>query len=366
MKLKSQIVQIMKSSDAGIEFLYKVHYTRYLKSIIKKPISNIPDEVSAKTIVKIWGKYCDSDPRWAQYYYTVNGIASPYYVSSVVWFSLICRKLNRLSLFKYPALQDKNYLDKIFGDSVLCPAVFVRNINGELLDSNFNHISFKEAIDICLRHDEVIVKPSVESKHARNITFLKKTNDTEQYKMHLGNCFREMKADYIVQGVVKQHRDMAALNPDSINTIRVLSLLWNGQAHILGSLVRIGVKGVRVDNPAASNGVSCVIAGNGSLTKFSYDKEWDPHTELPNGIVLEGYKIPGYFKVIETVKRLHFIVPHARVIGWDMTVSEAGEPTLIEANLDYPEIYFHQLGDGPIFKDVKLFDEVMSFVTGKK
>ncbi len=363
MNLKRRIIQLFKSSEAGYNILLSVFYARQLRKIMKKPIKDIPDEVRADTIANTWGKYYDIDPKWAQYYYTVNGIASPYYVPSAVWFGRICRKLNRLTLFNYPAFQDKNYLDVFFADSVLCPKVFIRNINGELLDSKFNSLSFKESVDICLQQDEVIIKPSVESKHARNITFIAKTNDIERDRINLENCFREMKSDFIVQSVLKQHSRMAALNPDSINTIRVLSLLWNGQVQILGALVRIGVKGIRVDNPAASNGVSCVIAGNGTFTKFAYDKEWEPRTELPNGIILEGYSIPSYFKIIEKVKSLHLKVPHARLIGWDMSVSEEGEPMLIEANLDYPEIYFHQLGDGPVFKDKALFDEILGYVT---
>ena len=359
----------MECLDIGQGVAYrlrsKIYYNKIVKRHMKQRLKNVPKEMSAMAVKKVWSKYFDVDPKWAQCYFSINHVASPLYVPTDIWFTVICRRLNRIPFFRYQSLQDKNYLDTIFGDSVLCPGVLFRNINGELLDRSFNPIHPEKVIEICKGYQEVVVKPSLESKHARNISFVTQSGSLEQFVSELQKVMDYMKADYVVQTVLKQHKDMARLNPDSINTIRVLSLLWKGEVHILGALVRIGTKGARVDNPAASNGVSCVLTMDGKMTKFAYDRDWNPHTELPNGIILEGYQVPCFECLIETVKRLHYKVPHSRIIGWDTTISENGKPRLIEANLDYPEIYFHQLGDGPVFKDKDLFDEILSYVTKK-
>ena len=367
-RFREHLVNLMECSDITYDFLCRLRSDRYSKIVkhhMKQPLKVIPPEVSAVAIKNVWSKYFNVDPQWAQYYYSMNHIASPLYVPSDIWFTVLCRKLNQISVFRCQALKDKNYLDTIFGSSVLCPQVLIRNINGELLDRDFKHISFEQALAICKSFQEVIVKPSLESKHARNISFITKAGSPETFESELRKVMNRMKADFIVQTVLKQHTDMAKLNPDSINTIRVLSFLWKGKVYILGSLVRIGTKGSRVDNPSASNGVSCVLSGDGKMNKYAYDRDWNPHTELPNGICLEGYQVSCFEQLIETVKKLHYKVPHSRIIGWDTTVSENGEPALIEANLTYPEIYFHQLGDGPIFKDKNLFDEILSYVTEK-
>lgn len=83
---------------------------------------------------------------------------------------------------------------------------------------------------------------------------------------------------------------------------------------------------------------------------------------LPNGQTSRGFEVLYYDQIIEAVKMLQYQVPHSRFIGWDMSISENGEPFLIEANLDYPEVYLHQLGKGPIIQNPELFDEVMRFV----
>lgn len=110
------------------------------------------------------------------------------------------------------------------------------------------------------------------------------------------------------------------------------------------------------------NGVSCVLTPDGKMIKTAYDRDWHPKTLLPNGQVPNGFEVPFYGRIIEAVEKLQYQVPHSRLVGWDMTISEEGEPILIEANLDYPEVYFHQLGKGPIISNPDLFDEVMGFV----
>lgn len=70
--------------------------------------------------------------------------------------------------------------------------------------------------------------------------------------------------------------------------------------------------------------------------------------------------VPGYSKILEIVKKNHFTMPHFRLISWDFAVDIDHEPVMIEANLRYGELDFHQLNNGPLFgKDTrKILDEV--------
>lgn len=356
-----------KSVENMVELAYKVHYrryfSRYLKKTMKEPIRDIPPEVSKEAVEKVWGKYCHVDPKWAQYYYTMNGIASPEYVSSEVWFGKICRRLNQKARYPLNMFHDKNYLDVFFGDEVRCPEVLVRNINGQMLDKDFSPIGEDRACELAAGMREVVIKPSVETKGGKAVSFITNTGDDEAYIEEVRSAIRGIGPDFVMQGPLVQHSHMAELNPDSINTIRVLSLLWKGEVIILGALVRIGTKGIRVDNPHTSNGFSCVLTKEGRLIRTAYDRNWYPHEVLPNGLAVEGFEVPHFDALIDAVKKMHFKVPHARIMGWDMTVSEAGEPQLIEANMDNPEVYFHQLGAGPIFAGTGLLDEIMTYVT---
>lgn len=338
-------------------------YKRRYSFVLKSNVTNPPAEVSANAIGSVWNQYGKVNPKWAQYYYSVNGIASPYYIPTDFWFTKICRKMNSIDRFGWPLFQDKNYIDLIFKD-VRQPQVVLRNVSGQFLNENFKLLTLTEAAALCVGKGELIIKPSIESKGGKSIEFIN-NSDENSSEVSIYNILKERDGDFVVQKVLKQHHKMAELNPDSINSVRVLTLLWGGQVRILSSLVRIGVKGCRIDNPHTSNGFSCVLTSEGKMIDTVYDRDWKPYKELPNGLVVEGFEVPFYDRIIETVTRLHPLVPHFRIIGWDMTVSEDGEPIMIEANLDSPEVYFHQTGGGPLIKDPDLFNEIMSFVTGK-
>ncbi|MBR6095572.1 MAG: hypothetical protein IKP82_01320 [Oscillospiraceae bacterium] len=340
-----------------------LHNRRECAQVFRFQADNPPPETRKAAVGAVWKKYTDVNCKWAQYYWSCNGIASPYYIPSDVWFSKLCRKLNSLDRFGWPQFQDKNYLDLLFRD-VRQPEIVVRNVAGQLLDRQFNAITLKEAIALCLREAELLVKPSISSKGGRGIAFLGNaenpaTEDT------VAAMFSERGNDFSVQRVLRQHSKLAALNPDSINSIRVQTLLWKGKVYVLSALVRVGVKGCRVDNPHASDGVSCVLTPEGAMVQTAYDRNWRSRPTLPNGEAPGGLEIPFYDQIIETVRKLQYRVPHSRLVGWDMSVSEDGEPILIEANLDYPEVYFHQLGKGPIIWDPVLFDDVMEYVFHK-
>ncbi|MBR5094953.1 MAG: hypothetical protein IK095_07650 [Oscillospiraceae bacterium] len=311
----------------------------------------------------MWKKYGKVNPRWAQAYASVNGIASPYYIPSDFWFTKVCRVLNSKDRFGWPLFQDKNYFDVLY-PGVRQPEVLVRNVSGQLLDASFRPLSTEEAAAVCEKAGEFIIKPSVETKGGKGIEFFDFSSGQDGGRS-LTEILQSRGEDCVVQKVLRQHHKMAELNPDSINTVRVMTLLWKGQSRVLGALVRIGTKGCRVDNPHTSNGFSCVLDAEGKMVDKAYDRDWHPYTELPNGITVKGFEVPYYDRIVETVLKLHYRMPHFRIIGWDMTVSEEGEPIMIEANLSSPEIYFHQLGGGPLIQDPELFDEIMRYVTKK-
>ncbi len=338
-------------------------YRRRDAFVLKSDIKDAPEQVSASAVDAVWRKYGKISPKWAQYYWSLNGIASPYYIPSDFWFSRLCRTMNSIDHFGWPLFQDKNYLDVLFS-GIRQPEILVRNVSGQFLDASFRPITPEEAAAICEKEGEFIVKPSIESKGGKGIEFFDCASDGNGDRTAL-SVLQGRSGDFVVQRILRQHHKMAELNPDSINTVRVLTLLWKGETRVLSALVRIGTKGCRIDNPHTSDGLSCVLDEEGRMVEKAFDRDWRPYTELPNGMKVKGFEVPYYNRIKETALKLHYRIPHFRIVGWDMTVSEEGEPTVIEANMDYPEIYFHQVGGGPLISDPKLFDEVMRFVTKK-
>ena len=54
----------------------------------------------------------------------------------------------------------------------------------------------------------------------------------------------------------------------------------------------------------------------------------------------------------------------SRLTSWDLSVNENGEPILIEVNLAYGGLFFHQIANGPVFGD--LTEDIIREVIKKK
>ena len=99
------------------------------------------------------------------------------------------------------------------------------------------------------------------------------------------------------------------------------------------------------------------------MRKYAYDvdgNKWDRH---PSGGVFEGRFIPGIEKCKVIIERNAMkIARFCKMPSWDFAIDEEGEPVLIEVNMSYGQLDFHQMTNGPLFKDYtpEIMNEVFS------
>ncbi len=111
-------------------------------------------------IKSVWLPYGVKEYGWHEYFSSISGNESPYYIPPFVWLDRLCEPLNRMVEHKHHLLDDKNYLDLLF-PNLSMPDTIVRNINGELLNKSFKPISIEEACKLCLDNDEIVIKPDM-------------------------------------------------------------------------------------------------------------------------------------------------------------------------------------------------------------
>ena len=113
----------------------------------------------------------------------------------------------------------------------------------------------------------------------------------------------------------------------------------------------MGVNGNRLDN-AGQGGLFCGIHADGSLKPYAYNKQGEAFTAHPQGCTFAGCVIPGFERCQDLVLRLsNRFLRISKLISWDMSVAEDGEPVLIEVNLCYGGADIHQIANGPLFGD---------------
>ena len=281
---------------------------------------------------------------WHRYFYARTGVFSKKYIPTGIYKLEICGRLNQLA-FCYP-YSDKNMLDVLF-PNVKQPHIYLKNRNGCFFFEG-KAVSKMEALERCANLGDVILKPTLTS-HGDGVKKIHIENGAiDGDATALETLFDSYKENFLLQDVVKQHRAMSDLNPDSINTVRVVTYRSGMEVLVLYTAIRIGRKGQVIDNESAG-GMSAKINPDGTLSKFAFGAPGQDFIEMTDsGVKLEGYQVPSYDKALALVKEQHLNLPFHNIVGWDICIDEEGEPLLLEWNTS-PEL--SQSAVGPAFGD---------------
>ncbi len=312
----------------------------YEKLSIKKELTSEQEHEIQAYFKEMIGMDVPTD--WHRYFSARTGEFSVKYIPTAIY---RLELIPRMNMFPFKnAYSDKNLQDILLPQAKQ-PEIFLKNMNGYFYIDN-NPITIDEAVERCSNLGDFIIKPSLLS-HGRGVAkYHVQDGSIFETGKGLKDLFAAYKKDFLLQKVVKQHKDMAALNPTSINTIRVLTYRSGNEILVVYTVIRIGRKGQIVDNETAG-GMSAKINKDGTLAKYAYSVPGEDKIEFTDtGIRLLGYKIPSYDKTLAMVKDLHYHLPFFNLVGWDICIDEQGEPMMIEWNANSDP---SQSANGPAF-----------------
>ncbi len=306
-------------------------------------------------IKRFWAPY-GIKPKmyWYKLFAHKSGVADPRYIPDDLFYSRIIHKLN--NFFFTTACADKGIYDWLFHD-IRRPDQVLKCMNGVFYDEGGNVILKEEALNIVQKHESVIIKPSLRSGGGQKICFYDREKQT---RGELTRIFDTLYPDFVVQLLLGQHPDLARIHPQSLNTIRTISLMLEGEVFILSSIFRMGSGNARVDN-TSSGGFACPVHTDGRLNQWAVNRKSEWVERHPGGVVFAEVVIPSYERMISMVKQCHTRLPHICFIGWDFAISATGEPVLIEYNCT---IGSNQISCGPTFGEHT--ERVLELVLGKK
>lgn len=310
-----------------------------------------------REVVQYWRQYTtDFTPIFHKYYSSRNGIYDVRYVPDDWYYTKIDQHFNNRKFF--PAMDDKNYYSLLYPEARQ-PVTVIRKINGIFLSPEYSLIPTEEAIERCLAHESLIIKPAVGTGGSKGIRFWDKPDSPDDLKKILTG--KDANPNLIIQELLTQHQQLSRIHPNSVNSVRTTTLLFQGKIHVLSSVLRMGVGDSRVDN-AAAGGYFCGINADGRLKELAYSKSGMSYDKHPQGFVFSTGIVPSFDKVITLVRTLQAKMVHFRLISWDIAVGLDGEPVLIETNLSSGSPDLSQLCNGPLFGD--LTDDIMKEVFG--
>lgn len=331
--------------------LYRYKYIRprrlWTVEDLKGKEQNIKAKLTEKSLSEIkslWGRRANSHIKWFELYKTIwPNKPLKYFIPDDFYYMYIDDWFAKRTICKQ--IDDKNLYDLLFSD-VVQPRTIARRMEGVFLSPDYQPISEEDIVNRCLSVNRIIIKQSVDSEGGKGIVFFDALSDPiEKLRVSI------MPRDFIIQEVIKQHPDIDRIHPNSINTVRIITLFFEGNFQVLSSVLRMGVGEARVDN-ASSGGIVCGITSDGKLKNRAFDVKANCYYAHPSGVSFEGVQIPSFDECLRLCRKLAFrVLRYSKLISWDFAISPDGTPILIEVNLSYGQVDFHQMCNGPIFGD---------------
>ena len=187
--------------------------------------------------------------------------------------------------------------------------------------------SYEEFSQLVSNYD-CIIKPC-DGAFGRGISKVYKDgNHTEDRKLY-DSCVKDR---MLVEQCIESCEELKALHPQSLNTIRVVTIANKEKAFVFSGVLRTGVGGSVVDNSHAG-GVSVQIdVENGIVETDGANTKGERFISHPDsGIVFKGFRIPKWDLVVKTCCEAAKMIGNP-ITGWDVAINCNGDVEFVEAN----------------------------------
>lgn len=232
----------------------------------------------------------------------------------------IMKKFNDEKFFKY------------FSDKALFNEKFEKYLNREWL--YLTEDNFEDFERFMRSRKTVIVKPTVGSC-GKGVEKLE-ISDDEDLQILYEKLLKENTR--LIEDVAMQCEQIGKLHPNSINTVRVVTL----KGKVAVAFLRIGNNGNIVDNFNHEGLVAPIDVEDGIIKYVAIDKAHNEYAEHPlTREKIVGLEIPRWSEIVDLCEEASSIVPEIGYTGWDVCVGN-DKVFLIEGN-EFPGHDLYQL-----------------------
>ena len=229
---------------------------RYVQHIYRKGIKERKNEIPEifpkvsdqirREHVRLWGKlgYKVNDG-WLRQQIGLSGILDPRFCPEDLFYTVIERCLNHCDA---SGSGIENKIDSLFFiPKKYQPKIILSYMRGVFFDGDMNPITYKQAEDLLKAYKgEVIGKPALFSSGGKGVQLffsdgasIKKTSSGHTLS---ADWIQKNQTAYVVQERIIQEERISALNPNSLNTCRMMTFRrpWSGEVSVIGAMLRIG------------------------------------------------------------------------------------------------------------------------------
>jgi len=195
--------------------------------------------------------------KWHRLYQSYTGVFDENYFPEILFSTKLEFKLNPKNICK--VLADKALLDVLYSniDGLSFPQYYLLNCSGIFYDSKKHIISKEDAIKKCQNLGQIVAKTTLGSSSGKSVRIFNIKNGIDlKTGLNVQEIFDLYSSNYILQEKIENCDYLKKIYPLSINTIRVITYVIDGNFFHCPLSLRIGRNGNYVDNAHAGRNSS--------------------------------------------------------------------------------------------------------------
>ena len=277
---------------------------------------------------ELWGRFgIPISDRWLRMLSGCSGRPDHRFVPETVFYTVLERCLNHCDAAGFNVEDKSSCLFYLPKDCQ--PNTILRYVRGVFFDGDMNAIPESKARELLQACKTPLVgKPSMHSCGG---------SDVRRYASAAEVSLDKIKwafEGYVLQDVIQQEEKVAAFNPQSLNTCRLMTFRrpWSGKTSVIAGMLRMGCTSGIADN-LAQGGISVDIDGKGGLGEFAYDHDFRQFIAHPkSNIKFKGFVVPYYNEMCEKICQIASKVPDYNLLSFDVIARPDGSPCVVEIN----------------------------------
>lgn len=177
------------------------------------------------------------------------------------------------------------------------------------------------------KHKKIITKPDVGSRGV-NIQLFEYNDDQQALAF-----YETLSKDTICEEYICQHDKMDTLNPNCVNTVRIVALYDAGEVDFIAASLKCGKFKTSIVDNMHNNGIGAnVDIQTGVVTEKAYDYHDNTFIYHPlTGTQIVGFTVPFWAETLNLIRETHSKVSDCPLLGWDVAITNSG-PEIVEFN----------------------------------
>ncbi len=184
--------------------------------------------------------------------------------------------------------------------------------------------------DFCSRHQTFVKKNGFDSL-GRGIFKVEIEEDTDLRELY--TRLTDDIGPVVLEELIQPSEFIRNLNPDSVNTVRIIVFMDEGEAKVFQCFMKIGRKGSFVDNGGAGGMFVHIDPDTGiydSDAIIENGQRFETHPD--HGYDFRGIVLPDWEEAKKTAKDAIREIEGLGFIGWDLTYTKDHQWIIIEGN----------------------------------